>query len=236
MLAQTVSSRIVISTSTPNQLIDCIAHRYRIPCYINEGEKGIAGDWNYGLSLADTPYVTIAHQDDIYEPTYTAEILKKAQSSKHPLILFTDYFEIRNEQRVWNAPLLRTKRLMNIPLRLFPRIRWIRRRVLSFGNPICCPAVTFCTAACGDFRFDVHLRFACDWDAWERLSKKKGAFLYIPQRLMGHRIHPGSETTKQTAGTGRAEEEYLMFRRFWPDRIAKWLSGFYAKAGDSNQL
>lgn len=121
--------------------IDCIADRYQLPCYINQGETGIAADWSYGFSFAETQYVTIAHQDDVYEPIYTAEVLKKAQSAKHPVILYTDYFELRNGQRIEKTPLLRTKRLMNIPIRLFPGSQWVRRRVLSFGNPICCPAV-----------------------------------------------------------------------------------------------
>lgn len=236
LLAQTVKSKIVISTSTPNESIRAVASRYALPLFINEGEAGITGDWNFGFSLVDTPYLTIAHQDDLYEPTYTESILAKAERTKRPILLFTDYFEIRNGERVYNNTLLRIKKMMNFGFRLFRNWRWARLRVLSVGNSICCPSVTFCMEACKNFRFDGQFRFACDWDAWDRLARQKGAFVYVREPLMGHRIHEGSETTKLTADTRRAEEEYLMFHRYWPAFVARRLSKYYAKGADSNQL
>ena len=236
LLAQTVQSNILISTSTPNALIRGIAEQYGIPLYINEGEAGITGDWNFAFSKAQTPFVTIAHQDDIYEPTYTETVLQKATCAKKPILIFTEYFEIRGRERVYKNRLLKIKKMMNLGYRLFPHSRWARLRVLSVGNSICCPAVTYSAAACEGFRFDGSFQFACDWDAWDRLARQKGAFLYIPKPLMGHRIHEDSETTKQTAGEGRSREEYVMFRRYWPEGIARRLSNFYAKGADSNQL
>lgn len=233
---QTLRSHILISTSTPNALIEGIAARYGIPLFVNTGEKGITGDWNFAVAQADTPYVTIAHQDDLYEPTYTESVLRKAQKSKRPILIFTEYFEIRNGERVYKNKLLRIKRIMNLGFRLFPRSRWARLRVLSLGNSICCPAVTYAADACKDFRFDGSFQFACDWDAWDRLARRKGAFLYVGEPLVGHRIHEESETTKQTATDGRAREEYTMFRRYWGESMARRLSKFYAKGADSNQL
>ena len=236
LLSQTVRSQIVVSTSTPNASISDVCARYGLSLYINHGEAGITGDWNFGLTLVKTPFFTIAHQDDLYDPTYTETVLGKLEREKTPILAFTDYFEIRNGERVYKNRLLRIKRLMNFGFRLSRRWRFSRLAVLALGNSICCPAVTYSSEACRDFRFDNRFRFACDWDAWERLARKKGAFLYAPKPLMGHRIHADSETTKQTADTRRGEEEYTMFRRFWPDWIARRLSGFYAKGADSNQL
>ncbi len=236
LLAQTVTSRIILSTSTPNDHIRAIAERYALPLFINEGEGGITGDWNFGVSKVETPFFTIAHQDDVYDPTYAEEILKKAERAKRPILLFTDYFEIRNGERVYKNTLLRIKKLMNIGFRPFPSWRWARLRVLAMGNSICCPSVTYCKEAYGDFRFDSQFRFACDWDAWDRLARRRGSFLYVRKPLMGHRIHEGSETTKLTADTRRAEEEFLMLRRYWPAFIARRISKYYAKGADSNQL
>ena len=47
-----------------------------VSLYINEGEKGIGKDWNFGISKIKTDYVTIAHQDDVYKPNYLEEIVK----------------------------------------------------------------------------------------------------------------------------------------------------------------
>lgn len=236
LLAQTVKSQILIATSTPNALIQGVASEFSLPVFVNEGEKGITGDWNFAMSCADTKYVTIAHQDDLYEPTYLEKILARAEKSKNPIVIFTEYYEVRNGERVEKNRLLKIKRLLNTGFRLSSRSRWMRLRVLSLGNSICCPSVTFCADACKDFRFDAQFRFACDWDAWDRLARGKGDFLYISERLMGHRIHEDSETTKLTAGSRRAEEEYAMFCRYWPKWIARKLSGFYAGGAKSNQL
>lgn len=236
LMAQTVRSEIILSTSTPNAHIDRIANAYGLRVAINTGERGITGDWNFGFSQAESEFITIAHQDDVYEPRYTEEILRHAEKYKKPIMLFTDYFELRHGERVYQNKLLKIKRLMNVGFRISKRSRFMRLRVLSLGNSICCPSVTYCRAACEGFRFDGNFKFACDWDAWDRLARQKGAFVYIPEALMGHRIHADSETTKQTEGEGRAREEYTMYRRYWPKFIARRLAKFYAKGAESNQI
>ena len=236
LVDQTLRSRILICTSTPNDTITAVCEKYGLELRVNHGERGITGDWNFAMSQADAPFVTIAHQDDLYEPTYTEAVMGRAMRAKRPILIFSEYYEIRNGTRVTKNRLLSIKKLMNCGFRIASGSRWMRRRVLSIGNSICCPAVTYSREALGDFRFDAAFRFACDWDAWERLSRGKGAFLYIPERLCGHRIHADSETTKQTAGEGRAREEYTMFRRFWPEWIARRLARGYAKGAESNQL
>ncbi len=236
LLSQTEKSQILIATATPSDYIKQIAERYNLPYHVREGKPGITDDWNFAMSLIQTPYGTLAHQDDIYDPQYSARILEKAQKHKDPILIFSDYFEIRNGERVYKNKLLKIKRKINTVFSLFPKSRFMRRRALSIGNSICCPAVTYRMEKCKNFRFDAYFRFACDWDAWERLGNQKGSFLYIKQPLMGHRIHEGSETTKQTEGSRRKEEEFIMFRRFWPTFLAKRISGYYEKGAESNQL
>ncbi len=236
LLAQTVSSQIIICTATPNDTIASVAEKYRLPLCVREGTPAITDDWNFAMSQVQTPYATIAHQDDIYEPTYLEKVLQKAQGAENPILVFTDYYEIRNGARVAQNKLLSIKRKMNRVMAFFPNRKWWRRRVMAFGNSICCPSVTYCMANYGDFAFDGNYRFACDWDAWERLGNQKGAFLYLSEPLMGHRIHADSETTKQSESSRRGEEEYAMFCRFWPKWIAKRLASSYKKGADSNKV
>ena len=68
LMAQTVDSHIIMATSTPNDFISSIAEQYNLPLFVNHGEGGITQDWNFAYTHADSKYVTIAHQDDIYEP------------------------------------------------------------------------------------------------------------------------------------------------------------------------
>ena len=144
---QTIKSNILIATSTPNDYIKGIADKYTIPYYINKGEGGITQDWNFAYSCAKTKYITIAHQDDIYEKDYLEIVLKHITRAKHPLLFFSDYYEIRDGKKVTSNKLLKVKRIMLLPMRIkaFQSSRWVRRRILSLGSPICCPSVTFVT-------------------------------------------------------------------------------------------
>ena len=76
LLCQTIKSHILISTSTPNSYLDAVSKKYQIPIYVNDIAGGIAEDWNFGMNKAETPFVTIAHQDDIYEPQYAEKITR----------------------------------------------------------------------------------------------------------------------------------------------------------------
>ena len=88
---QTIRSNIIIITSTPNEYIRQIAEEYDIPLKVNYGDKGIVQDWNFGYAQCTTPYITIAHQDDIYFPSYAERALGLLEESYKPLIYFSDY-------------------------------------------------------------------------------------------------------------------------------------------------
>ena len=49
--------------------------------FVNYLEKGLAGDWNFAYNCANTPLVTLAHQDDRYYENYTEDILAAAKSA-----------------------------------------------------------------------------------------------------------------------------------------------------------
>lgn len=238
LLKQTVKSKILMVTSTPNEYISRTAAEYHIPLVVNNGQGGIVQDWNFGYKQADTPYVTIAHQDDIYFPEYTEQMIRQMKKEKQPLIWFSDYAEIRNGQIVKKNKLLQTKRLMLLPLRIksFWKSRFVRRRVLSFGCPICCPSVTFAKDQLPETVFQVGFRSAEDWQAWESLSRLKGSFIYNNMILVGHRIHEDSETSHILQDNQRKQEDYTMFCKFWPKWIARILTKAYSESEKSNEL
>ena len=213
---QTVKTDIIVATSTPNDFIKNICKKYNLPLYINEGEGGITQDWNFAYNKAKGKYITIAHQDDVYNPRYVEYCLQYMKKRKKPLLFFTDYQELRNGRKVAVNKLLRIKRLMLLPLRcsLFWNSRFVRRRILSLGSPICCPSVTFVRDNVMNPVFLHHFRAAEDWEAWERISRLKGAFLYCAKPLTYHRIHDESETTAVLAQNLRGQENYEMYLKF----------------------
>jgi len=238
LLAQTVPANILVATSTPNAFIEGIAKKYGLPLFINHGEGGITQDWNFAYARTQTPYVTIAHQDDVYEPDYLACVLEKMESSSRPLLFFSDYYEIREGEKTYQNRLLQIKRLMLLPIRLpgAQRSRWIRRRILSLGSPICCPSVACAKENLPYAVFRHGFRSCEDWEAWEMISRLRGDFLYSSKPLMGHRIHEDSETSAIIGDHMRTQEEYIMYCKFWPEKIAGALSRQYAKAQNSNRL
>lgn len=235
---QTQPAGVLIATSTPNEHIERIAQKYNIPVYVNTGESGITQDWNFAYAQADADYVTITHQDDRYGPDYSRIMLWYMQSAKRPLIFFTDYAEIRDREIVGSNRLLRVKRMMLIPM--LPRFAWssiwIRRRVLSMGSPICCPSVTFAKRNLPDTIFLNHFRADEDWEAWERLSKLPGEFMFCRKILTYHRIHKDSETSHILKDNKRTQEDLYMFRKFWPEKIARALAKLYQSSEKSNHL
>lgn len=235
---QSIPSHLVMVTSTPGPWLQSMAERYEIPLYVNEGESGITQDWNFGLQQISTRYATIAHQDDTYDDTYAEKLLAEMESAKKPLIAFSDYAELRNGERVEDTQMLRIKKLMLSPMRIrfFRSSRFVRRRVLSLGDPICCPSVTFCLDNLAQPIFSHGFRSCEDWEAWEKISKEKGEFIYIHEALMCHRIHAESTTTEILQDHARAEENYIMYRKFWPGWLARIINHFYNRSEKSNQL
>lgn len=235
---QTKKSQIILATSTPNPYIQNLAAKYEIPVFINEGEGGITQDWNFAYSCAKTRYVTIAHQDDVYDKKYLENAIMLVEKSKRPLIYFCDYNELRNGKMIRSNTLLRTKRLMLLPLRvrLFQKSIWIRRRILSLGSPICCPSVMYVKPNLPEVIFRNGFRSCEDWEAWEMLSKIFGEFVYEKRALMCHRIHEGSETSAIIGDNARSAEELEMYQKFWPLWIAKIINKQYAKGQKSNQI
>lgn len=238
LLAQTVKSNIFIATSTPNEHITAVASKYGLEVLVNDGEKGIGGDWNFAYNSAKTPLVTIAHQDDIYEPRYTESMLEFVNASENPIIYFCSYGELRDGKKVYDNKLLKIKKIMLSPLKVkaFRTSKWVRRRILSFGCPICCPSVTYIKDAVGDTPFTNSYLSNIDWQQWEIQSVKKGSFVYNKEPLMCHRIHGGSTTSEIIGDNKRSKEDYDMFLKFWPKSIAKPLSKVYAKSEKSNNV
>lgn len=236
VLDQSIKTNVVIATSTSNDYIKKIAKKYKLDIIVNDGPKGIGYDFDFAINCVDSELVTVAHQDDIYEYNYAKTIIEKYKKNRDSLIVFSDYFEIKNNNRVYTNKNLKIKRLLLSPLRIncFSKCKFIKRMVLSFGCPICCPAVTFVKKNIDKIVFSSDLKCNVDWNAWEKLSKKIGRFSFCNEKLMGHRVHDDSTTTEILKENIRTKEDYAILCRFWPKFIAKVINKFYKNAEKSN--
>lgn len=236
---QTVKSEIVIATSTPSVFLERLSEKYRVPLAVNSLYGGIAVDWSFAYRACATKYVTLAHQDDIYLPEYAGFCLAQAKkNSGDDLIIFTDYSNLRGNKVVDIDAELVIKRALLLAFLLKPGIRsaFIKRRILSFGNPIACPSVMYNKDAIGHFEFSKNFQCDMDWDAWFRLSRRRGSFVYARRRLMLHRIHKDSQLAAATMNKIKKKEDELIFKSFWPGPAAKMLAGIYFFASKASKF
>ena len=238
VLNQSIKSNVLIATSTPNDYIKRIAKKYNLKVKENNGKKGIGYDFDFAVNSAETELVTIAHQDDLYDKDYVKEIMNAYNNQKESIIIFPDYYEIRNGEKVYDNYLLRIKRILLKPLINHKKANKIsrKRRVIKYGNAISCPSVTFAKSKVPKEIFASDLKCNIDWYAWEKLSKLDGYFYYINKPLMGHRIYNESTTTEIINDNKRQIEDYYMFRKFWPKVIAKIITKIYSLSEKSNNV
>lgn len=215
---QSCSSDVCIATATPNGHIQQLAQKYGFPVYVNDKGGSIGKDWNFGFSIAQTPFVTLAHQDDIYAKDFLKECLTLLQihESKNPLIVFT-------ASRTERLGVVLTSDYKNILRRLliFPfhfqnciSAPFLKKIVLLFSNSISCPGVLYVKKNLGNFTFDDNLSFVLDWDAWYRMSQLKGSFIYANKKLHTHREHEESATSN-TQKEVLQKEELQLLTKMW---------------------
>jgi len=149
-------------------------------------------------------------------------------------MLFTNHKEIREGKVVPKNINLKIKAIMVLPIRLVNSMRFTKKLIVSFGNPICCPSVCLNTEKTGKKPFREDMKSNIDWGTWLDFSKKKGRFIYVSRILTFHRVHHQSETSKLIEDHERVKEDYEMFCRIWPKWLAKCIMIFYKHAQDAN--
>lgn len=218
---------VTVATSTPSGELEAAARCFGAKYSVNPIRRSIGADWNYALSVARAPLVAICHQDDIYHPQFASRMLELFSRSPSLLMASSSYRRLDSEGREEWTPVLLVKRLLM--WRAFGRqgLRWgpsIRRRMLSWGNPVCCSSVVLNRRELVDFSFEVELQSNLDWDAWERIAAQPGLIAYLPDALVGHRVHGGSTTSRVIENSARPVEDLVMLSRFWPSAFARaWL-------------
>src|SRR6266481_593537 len=222
---------ILLGTSTPSSYLEEVASRYGLTLHVNTRKSNIASDWNFVMKASDAHFLTIAHQDDLYDPEYLAAMVRLAKQYPDFVLAFSDYREHTSAGPRNETINLKIKRLLCE--RAFQGSPFIssareKRRLLCLGNPICCPSVMLHRLAAPQFVFTESLKSNLDWDAWLRLAEQPGDYLYCREKLLSKRVHPQSETSVTIASRVRQNEDRLMFERFWPMPVAMLLSTVYS--------
>lgn len=229
--AQTArGSAILLATSTPSAELEDFARREQLPLHINPHRRGIAADWNFALDAARTARVTLAHQDDVFAPAYLVRLTAALDRHAGAVIAFSDYAEHTPSGPRGDKVNLRIKRALCE--RAFRGRACIsepadKLRLLSLGNPICCPSVLFNRTALGEFRFPEGFQTNLDWMAWLELARRPGGFVYVRETLLSKGVHADSETSVTIANRARMREDRALFASIWPWPVAAALAIIY---------
>ena len=238
--AQSAPSAILLATSTPSAELETFARRERLPLHINPQRLGIAADWNFALGVARGDFVTLAHQDDLFAPAYTQTLLGALGRHPRAFLAFCDYTE--------HTPFGARPRNLNLRVKRALRLRAFgsreclnepgdKLRLLSFGNPICCPSVMLNRARLGGFRFPDGFQTNLDWMAWLELARRPdGGFVYVDEPLVSKGVHAASETTATIANRAREREDRVIFEELWPRPVAALLAAVYKFGYRANRV
>lgn len=229
---QTVPTDIILCTSTPSPYIEELGKKYGIPVFVRHGAANIKEDWNFAYHMADARFVTIAHQDDLYQKDYVRLLLDCFK--KYPdMTLFTGgYAVVKNKKLASFEKVEFVKRFLRLPLR-FPRLNHlsaVKKSVLIFGNSICCPSCAYHKEMLGEPLFCSPFHFALDWDTLYSLAEQKGRFICVEKPILYYRVHQAAATKACIEDKSRSKEELEMFRKIWPEPVVKVLMHFYKKA------
>ena len=249
--AQTVPSELLICTSTPNRHIESLSEKYQIPLMVRDLEKdggvrGIGADWNYAFRCARGRFVTLAHQDDIYEKHYTETILAAAERWPDMDLFTCAAVTLKNgrPERFPGLPEI-VKTVLRLPLRFrgISHLTWVKRLVFRFGNSVICPSVSYRKKAVGAFMqiknsghpgpFSETRKFILDWEFLFDFAAESGRWICEETPLMFYRVHDGAATAACIEDHAREREEKEMFRRLWPEWAADLILHWYRRSYDA---
>lgn len=232
-------SEILLASSTPCAELEDFARRHDVPLHVNPRRIDIATDWNFALEAAQTALVTLAHQDDLFASNYATSLIGALRRHPDALIAFSDYSE--HTPRGPRPPNVNQRIKRALCQRAFGARECIseprdKLRLVSLGNPVCCPSVMLNRATLGAFRFPRDFQTNLDWMAWVQLARQPGGFVYVRELLVSKGVHPESETTATIASRARELEDRALFEAMWPRPVAAALAAVYRLGYRANRV
>ncbi len=232
LVNQTVNSKIIMCTSTPCEYINNIVRKYNLNMYIREGTSDIKDDWNFAYNSADSKYVTVVHQDDEYDSKYLQGFIDKLVKNKKEVTIFLTDYQPLKDGVISKDVNCKIRKLLRIPIKssVLSNVKFFKKSILSFGNSICCPTVTYNKELLGDSIFTSDMKFNIDWDTFLKIANIKGRFLYNSNPLVYYRVHDEATSKEFIDNNKRYTEDTEMFNKFWPRWVTKIIMHFYVKA------
>lgn len=175
----------------------------RADVLINPARLGLAGNWNRCVELADTPFVTVFHQDDVMMPGHLAAH-QAAFERDETVGLVASASAVIDEHGHPVSETVVGRGGLGPADRVLPAGALARE--MTTGNPLRCSAVTMRRVAFDEAGgFDRSLRYVLDWDFWLRVSRR-WAVTWLARPTVQVRWHAASETHRFKSGTADLDE------------------------------
>jgi glycosyltransferase involved in cell wall biosynthesis len=177
--------------------------------------NGIAGNWNYAISLVRSQLFCLLHADDVLEPDYVTVMIDGATRHSGAAIYFCHVTLIDEKGRM-----------------LFHFPDWVKSRIegraahrettwqgeaaasrLLKGSFIFCPTVVYRTDRLTPDPFEIRYGQVLDLDLFLRLLLKGEQFVGMPRKLYRYRRHAQNATALQTQNLTRFSEEFALYSR-----------------------
>jgi glycosyltransferase involved in cell wall biosynthesis len=183
----------------------------RMEIIVAGDHASLAANWNRALDVARTPYIVIAHQDDIYERDFLATMIRLIEKHPRAFAAHCKTTSIDASGRVVRLPAARYKETFWPAADPYEREPAAEIEVLSCGNYVVAPSVMLRMAAVrqiGDF--DTSLQFVTDWQYWLRGLRAGFTLAGAHSRLVRFRRHPWTATRLSELSLRRYEEEIAL--------------------------
>jgi hypothetical protein len=172
----------------------------RMRIVVREDLSDWQGKTNFGVRLAESPYVCLLSVDDVWLPGRTAAVQAWIATAPNAVLHLAPTAIIDRRGRklgIWRCP-LPTARELSFDI--------VAERLLV-QNFIASPTPVFRRDAwIASGGLDESLWYTADWDLWLKLSAT-GAVHYHPEITTGFRIHSGSLTMAGSRNSTQHEQQ-----------------------------
>ncbi len=180
-----------------HQLVSDIAGN-RAKVFVQQTNRGLAGNWNTCIERARGHFIHILHQDDLVHPGFYVALQDGFMNSDAGAAF------CRNGYIDQRGIVTGVTGLQQSYAGLLPN--WLTR--IASHDPLQCVSIAVRKDVYQSVGFFLtHLKYVVDWEMWVRIASKYSMW-YEPQVLADYRDHSGSETARLRSDASTMREAF----------------------------
>jgi glycosyltransferase involved in cell wall biosynthesis len=180
----------------------------RITYIRNENNLGLAKNWNKGLRLAKTEFVTLLHSDDLLISNYVEVMQNLMDENPHATVGHCRAMIVdKNGRKCWSFPDEFKKIIRPRDKNFITSVGDSGLASLLNGSWIFCPTLCYRKELIHDYEFDSQWKFVVDVEYMSQILFNGGALVGSPITAYEYRRHDENQTAVLTRSLHRFQEE-----------------------------